>query len=215
MPFCFLTTYPKSGTYLMRYILGMVQPSIMMHIPLVRDDGCTTILRNRLYPAGFSGHFPFIAGLDDIAQAMPAFILLRDPRDVIVSWHHYIDKIERSSHLAVADRYTNYKDYDGDERKMALVETQHIRMRSFSPWLDTDIIPIHYEDLLTKPEVALVPVAEATDIDLDVLVERSRYRGGITFRKGVAGEWHKELNGDHIRRFGQLYEDIMDAWGYG
>ena len=102
----------------------------------------------------------------------------------------------------------------GDARKDALIETRHRRMGAFLSWLDTGIIVLRYEELLDTPETALVPVADATGIDLDVLVERSRFRGGTTFRKGLVGEWKHEFNDKQKKRFDELYGHIMEAWGY-
>jgi len=140
--------------------------------------------------------------------------MLRDPRDVIVSWFHYVD-MEARRHPFARFGTINYKDYEGDERMGLIIENICPLFDGYLPWLDEDITVLRYEDVLDKPEEALAPVAEAVDISLDVLVERSKFRGGKTFRKGVAGEWRHEFSGDHLRRFNQLYRHIMEAWGYG
>jgi hypothetical protein len=87
-------------------------------------------------------------------------------------------------------------------------------MEKMLPWQDTDIIHIRYENLLDNPDKELVPVVAALGTPLDVLVERSRFRGGKTFRKGLVGEWKHEFNRRQKERFNELYGHIMEAWGY-
>jgi len=216
VPPCFLTNFPKVGTHLMRHILGMrLDESLLIGIEVGRENNALVMQRCRLYPTGISGHILPIPELLAFAQEVPSFLLLRNPRDTIVSWHHWLDKAIRGSRLTWAeDGVLNYKDFEGDARKDVLIENLYVSMEEFAPWLETDIIVIHYESILETPEKALAPVAEAIGADLDVLVEKSRFRGGKTFRKGVAGEWKHEFTKKQLSRIDELYGHIMEAWGY-
>jgi len=216
VPPCFLTNFPKVGTHLMRHILGMrLDESLLIGIEVGREYDALLMQRCRLYPTGISGYILPIPELLAFAQEVPSFLLLRNPRDAIVSWHHWLDKASRDSRLAwVKDSDLNYKDFEGAARKDLLIENLYVSMEEFDPWLDTDITVLRYEGLIESPETELVPVAEALGTPLDVLVERSRFRGGKTFRKGLVGEWKHEFTKKQLSRFDELYGHIMEAWGY-
>ena len=216
MSFCFLTNCPKAGTYLMRQILGMRQEErsiIRLEVGRYRD--IAAVQSATIYPTGISGHILPIPAMVRLSNGLPSFILYRNPRDIIVSWYYYVDKISRKHRVTkIGNSNLNYKDFEGEDRKNLLIGNLHGQMAPMLPWGDTDIIPLRYEGLLECPEEELAPVSAASGIDLDVLVERSRYRGGKTFRKGVAGEWRHEFSDKQKKKIDELYGDIMEAWGY-
>ena len=218
MPFCFLTNCPKAGTHLMRQVLGMrAGEGTTMALRVASHDGVGLFQKCMLFPGGISGEIgPPTAEAVRLTQLFPSFTIIRDPRDIIVSWHHYIDVVARERRISMveSDKSLNYKDYDGDARKDLLIETVHETIERFLPWGDTDVVATRFEDIIERPEEALVPVAKRIGTPLDVLVERSKFRGGKTFRKGLVGEWKHEFNDKQKKRFDELYGHIMEVWGY-
>ena len=211
----FLTTVPKTGLHLMRHILGMgeirLRGALMSHV--INDIG--QLQHCRIYPSGISGHIEYHRRFADFAKYLPSFTLLRDPRDVIVSAYHYVDVVPKGHpFLRIQGSDALYSNYRGEDRMDLLIESCWKIFNPYLPWLETNIIPVRYEDLLENTVQALVPVAEATGYDLSMMVERAAYRGGLTFRKGVAGEWRHEFNDRQVARFNKLYGHIMEAWGY-
>ena len=87
----FLTSFPKSGTYLMRHILDLDD----------EDSKVTNITTGdkphpasyRIYPKGISGHLACHRIVFDLAQGMDKICIIRDPRDIIVSWAYYASRI--------------------------------------------------------------------------------------------------------------------------
>jgi len=189
-----------------------IRAGLMTYV--IKDQGYLS--HCRIYPAGISGHLEYHSRLADFAQHLPSITLLRDPRDVIVSAYHYMDRIEDWHEFAAVAGCPGefYTHHHGEERMDLLIENYWKYFNAYIPWLKTNIIPVRYEDLIERPILALIPVAEATGYDLEMLVERSGYRGGYTFRKGVAGEWKHEFNDKQVRRFNELYGHVMEAWGY-
>ena len=216
MAFCFLTTVPKTGLHLMRHILGMNKIRIHAGVMAYAKDDMAYMAQCQIYPAGISGHMEYHCELADFAQHLPSFTILRDPRDTIVSAYHYMDKIPDRHPFANVPGQLDvfYRNYHGEERMDLLIENYRKHFDAFIPWLETNIKAVRYEDLIERPTLALIPVAFSTGYDLDMLVERAGYRGGKTFRKGVAGEWRHEFTDKQVRRFNELYGRVMEAWGY-
>ena len=218
MSFYFLTNCPKAGTHLMRQVLGMrAGEGTTMALRVASHEGAGLFQKCMLFPTGVSGEIgPPSAEILRFAQLMSSFTIIRDPRDIIVSWHYYVNTVGRERRISIVehDRSLNYKDYDGDARKDLLVETVYRTIERFLPWGDTDIITVRFEDIIERPMKALAPVAKRTGIPIDTLVERSLFRGGKTFRKGLVGEWKHEFNSKQKKRFNELYGHIMEAWGY-
>jgi len=60
----------------------------------------------------------------------------------------------------------------------------------------------------------LEPIAEDTGISLDVMVDRSKFRGGLTYRAGRIGDWKSEFKAHHVEKFKSTFGEIMDAFEY-
>ena len=135
--------------------------------------------------------------------------LLRDPRDVIVSWFHYVDR--RPKHAI--NRF--FAKAPREDRMFWMINMLVKTFESFMGWLDEDdIMVFRYEDLLYRPETVLKPLVPLLGVSLDELVERSKIRKSRTFRKGVTGEWKHEFSELDKVVFDHHYTHIMKAWGY-
>lgn len=202
----------------MRRVLGMMpDEGTTIALRVASHDGKGLFQKCMLFPTGISGEIgPPSAETLRFARLFPPFTIIRDPRDIIVSWHHYIDVIPRGRRLSVVEDGSglNYKDYDGDDRKDLLIETVCKTIERFLPWGDTDIVTVRFEDIIERPIAALAEVAKRTGIPVGVLAGRSMFRGGKTFRKGLVGEWKHEFNSKQNKRFNELYGHIMEVWGY-
>jgi len=203
----------------MRHILQMNDnESKIVHIS-VGDDPHP--VKFRFYPNGISGHLACHSIVFDLISDMENFFITRDPRDIIVSWAHYAKKL--GDHHILARLYkmdTNLKgaavaaDIKGaDDRIRVLIESMRPYMTHFLDWPQY-AHTVTYEGLINDPEKELAEVAEILEEPLDELVERSRFRGGKTFRKGVPGEWRHEFTDEHNELFWENFSDVMEKWGY-
>jgi len=220
----FLGSFPKSGTHLMRHILGMEEEQ--SHLVPIMLGNMTSPINVRFYENGISGHLACHPFVFELLGDMPKFFIIRDPRDIIVSWAHFASKIGYNHVLArlynldnQITRVTGVNHYDivdvksAKDKIMALIKTVCPFMQGFLDW-PNHATTVRYEKLLSDPEEELAPVAEILDEPLDMLVERSKFRGGKTFRKGVAGEWKKEFQYRHNTLFNEIFADVMERWGY-
>jgi len=172
----------------------------------------------RVYPKGISGHLACHKIVFDLVRNMDKFFIMRDPRDIIVSWAHYSKEI--GDHHALArlhridnnlGRVVNMK--GADDRIMILIKVMRPYMTSFLDW-PKYAHTVRYEGLVNNPEKELAIVAEILEEPLDELVERAKFRGGKTFRKGVPGEWKHEFSDEHIEVFLENFADVMERWNY-
>jgi len=205
-----LTSVPKSGTHLMRHILSLEHKESIN----ARLQCGKTIHGYRAYPNGISGHMRYQEELLGMFMGAIPMILIRDPRDIIVSWSYHL-----KNGVSAQPWFSRINGWDIRERQdtiKALIETLPCLCHEFCGWLKQDIIKLRYERLLEAPQDELGPVAEALDRDLDELVERSYFRGGHAFRKGVVGEWKKEFSPLHKRSFNEdgRWNIIMEKWEY-
>ncbi len=212
----FLSSFPKSGTYLMRHILELDDEESKMVSISVGDNRHP--VNYRAYPNGISGHLECHKIVFDLARDMNKFFIIRDPRDIVVSWLHYANKIGGHHALRRLRRIDiNVKNVvnikGAEDRMMAVIKSVRPYMTGYLDWSE-HATTVRYEKLLSEPEKELATVAEILGEPLDKLVERSKFRGGKTFRKGVAGEWKKEFSQDHIKFFDEIYADVMERWNY-
>lgn len=168
-----------------------------------------------------------------------AVYMVRDPRDVAVSFAHHrgspVDRIiemmvDRSAMLSVSE----------DRQRRQLEQPLGDWSGHVLSWLDQPDIPVmllRYEDLAADPERWLRAVADhlgiATDertvtaavaaARFDVLRAQEQERGfkerqvGSTapfFRQGTAGDWRRRLTPEQAARIEADHRLVMDRLGY-
>ncbi len=218
----FLVGHPKSGMTWLEFMLAHLLPTGRRQPPTVRDldrhvpnlaafgPGDTLKLwphALRPSPRLFFTHTRF----DPRLTRGRIVYMLRDPRDVIVSYYHYRAALETD---AVPDLVT----FVADEVGKPDAWSEHVE-----GWVGNRDIPhfclVRYEQLLTHTRSELVRVASFMDLafddrDIDRALEAGRFehmrRNEEKFpswrrasnpdfyhcRKGLAGGWREELPPD-------------------
>lgn len=239
---------PKAGTHLLARLLGSL-PNTMRAggwntLNHFRDqDGVDwgavertlATVRNGQY---FIGHFPRRSDLDAILDrlGMRAVVMVRDPRDVVVSTVHYA--VRRESHF-LHRRFVETMDTDA-ARIMALIrgidpdaygrghESIAQQVRDYAPWHGCErAIVCRFEDLIgpqgggTREAQldAVDRIARFLERDLsparrDRIAARLWSSESPTFRRGAAGSWRDEFDDDHRAAFKSLAGDALVALGY-
>lgn len=155
----------------------------------------------------------------------PCVILYRDPRDVAVSYVHYVKSTPwHQDHPALRDL--------GPEESLRFFIRGRLPefarwMRSWRDHRDPDrSLMLSYEELLADPAAALVRILrlfglEAGDELVRDLVERNRFdasrasgEGGGFFRKGVAGDWKNHFDDALKREFREVDGSLLVEFGY-
>jgi hypothetical protein len=237
----FIVTYPKSGTTW----LGFLVANALKNDPKEELD-----LRNfvRYVPSANAAYFGSYSGegtLSDVSSVLdPRFFsvhapyypffrkvvyVLRDPRDVMVSYYHHRRLVEPG--------------YCGSMREF-LLSDDHFPCRwddHVAGWLlkhrHRKILIVRYEEMLKDASTALERVLDFAGVkysDLDVLraVEASQFdrmrsleeRFGVDgaagapderfIRRGREGSWEDELDRECVRIIEEKYGETMCRVGY-
>jgi len=168
-----------------------------------------------------------------------AFFVMRDPRDIVVSWYYSM----RYSHASSDGRFDEVREdlgrrseRDGLKRAMDLLAGSAelfpaLRSWAGAPERDGCVLLVRYEDL-TGPNSAAafarlfshcdIRIPEKTQTQL--LEEHSfkrisgRRQGQEDvkshYRKGKAGDWKEHLDDDLLGYFREVTGDLLEALGY-
>lgn len=168
-----------------------------------------------------------------------AFFVMRDPRDIVVSWYYSM----RYSHASMEGRFDEVREdlgsrseREGLKRAMDLLAGSAQLFPGLRSWAgaqarDDRVLLVRYEDL-TGPNAAeaFAQLFEHCDFRLDgaalteLLAEHSfermagRRQGQEDvrshYRKGKAGDWMEHLDDDLIQHFREVTGGLLEALGY-
>ncbi|MFZ2487405.1 MAG: sulfotransferase domain-containing protein [Anaerolineae bacterium] len=169
--------------------------------------------------AYLSGHVPWHVKTADIvrANALKQIVIVRDPRDVLVSFVHFV---RRPQHVLSKD----FTPLTPDEQLLLALQGgqgsagTHIvgMMQGFAAILnwtqETDVLFVRFEDLIgtqgagseQAQRVTVQKIAEylglaLTDQATDTVCQRAFDTKSATFRRGQIGSWQDELTPQQIQ----------------
>lgn len=164
-------------------------------------------------------------------------LLLRDPRDIVVSYAFYVKREPLHDH----HRYYTETLKSDEERLMAsirgfgrsaAVDTPLLSVEEifagFIPWLDDpSTLVVRFEDLIGSrgggqegTQIACIrKIGEALERPLNEeqarQIAQKMYGGGsLTFRKGQTGDWRTHFTEAHRRAFKAVAGDTLIKLGY-
>jgi hypothetical protein len=253
-PRVFANSFPKGGTHLLSALLGELPRMMFSGVHRAAGDftagapradaanmdwdALRRTLRGVRNGQFMTAHFPYVEGLerelDDLGYR--SLLILRDPRDVVVSAQHYVAKMESHDlHRRFTEQFRT-----ADERIRATIEgfpadelgrgqdSIGERLGRYLPWLSMpEVLVVRFEDLIgqagggsRRRQDELVE-AIARHVGRPLSPERVRAVAGrvwsdksSTFRQGRAGGWRDELTPDHIALFKAVAGDQLVALGY-
>ena len=223
----FVACMPKAGTHLIvriaQHLLGRKLHTFgKQHVgfyPAIAElvDG----LDYRDF--AFFGHIRH-RNLPQIA-ASPAWtvlVLIRDPRDVVLSMRDYLDKSTNPHHL---EAFSTISHLSRSDQIKAIISG--IRVRKFSvaavsdhcsgwlEWVDKGATLIRYEDLLDGS--AARPLARAlgkNEAAAAAAIAAAVGRPNITLNVGRANRWRDEMDEEVLRHFRAHEDGIVERLGY-
>lgn len=193
-------------------------------------------LRHRLRRAGgryFTGHAAFSDRLLQIlrAEGVRPIQIVRDPRDIAVSYAHWIvSRPDFYAHPRLAELTTQ-------ERIQAIIRgwrDRRLHFESLATVLDRsygwitrpdDVLVVRFEDLVgsrgggdaTAQNEALRAVASWCGLDPTRIPDVAEHAFGQskTFRKGEIGGWRSEFSDETAELFERVVGPRLAHWGYG
>lgn len=229
---------PKAGTHLLeralclhprlyRKILATVWPEA-----LDRWGGLEGLLRTLGPGQVLVAHLPFEPDYPDAMAATDtgALLLVRDPRDIVISQAHYaVTRPDHPFYEAFA-RCTTLEErirvaIDGDEQTGLLSVAE--RLDRYAGWMGAAAFVVRFEDLIgpngggdiERQRLAVQGMYRHLGVESDdALVERVCRRlfsgDSPTFRRGSIGGWRSQFDHDLSSRFDTAAGDRLAAYGY-
>lgn len=253
-----VNSLPKAGTHLLRRLLGMA-PRFRysgLHIanrrflldldtaqnpktePLFDLDRLEKTLDATRQGQFVTTHFYFQSELESMFDRLgfKRIMLLRDPRDLVVSHARYVTTLRRN---ILHRRYTSELN-DDDARLMASIRGLPsvdgepglidigLRLRRFQPWLDRDNTLVCRFESLVGPKGGGNRDAQLRAIDaifrfidrsvpedrLAAVADRVWSPGSATFRKGMIGDWRNHFTLAHVESFKEVAGEALIQLGY-
>ena len=233
---------PKAGTHLLARCLeqfpGLIDSGT--HFEPGTEAGELTTALDHLSPGSFAtAHLPYRrerAGVLDAADVVHALIV-RDPRDVVVSHFHYVTY--RSINHRLHDHFNRLPD-DG-ARLMASIrgvdaasaglerglEDIGQRFRRYLRWRDHDCCLVRFRYLIgprgggsrSRQIEEIQRLASHLGIelgprDLERVLERAFFTKSTTFRRGVVGDWQNHFAEEHKTAFKEIAGQVLIDLGY-
>lgn len=233
-----LASYPRSGNTYYRMLL---HHAAGFDSQTVYDDS----LMVRIGAAGIVGHKARTESLDALqagddphfvkthelpSDGNPAVYIVRDGRDVLVSYAHFLNDTAKSKRLlqrarrqllqrlGLDDFHRTLARLIVDREKWGGWSNHVLRWTGSRKGAATTIV--RYEDLLTQPFATVrrsldelsIPVRSFQTQSPDFAELQRRWPG--FFRKGVAGAWREEMPGDLHELFWEHHRPAMEALGY-
>jgi hypothetical protein len=168
-----------------------------------------------------------------------AFFVMRDPRDIVVSWYYSM----RYSHASMGGRFADVREdlgsvakREGLKRAIDLLAGSAQLFPALRSWVDAParddrVLLVRYADL-TGPHAAEafghlfahcdICLTETTvkelltDHSFERMSGRRQGQEDVTshYRKGKAGDWKEHLDEDLMRHFRDVTGDLLEALGY-
>jgi hypothetical protein len=228
---------PKAGTHLLARCLeqfpGMIDSGV--HLEPITEAGELEATLGSLPPGSFAtAHLPFRPGRAGVLEASDVVhtLIVRDPRDVVVSHFHYVTR--RSTQHRLHDYFNRLP--DDAARLMASIrgvdaaaaglerglENIDQRFRRYLQWQSEDCCLIRFRELVgprgggsrarqieeVRRLAAHLGLA-LDDRDLARIVERTFFAGSTTFRRGKIGDWRNHFTEEHKAAFKEIAGQIL------
>lgn len=160
------------------------------------------------------------------------FLILRDPRDALVSEVFYAMDMHPQhllhdylASLSSMEARLDTLIFGIPEGKLKRVNVrEHYEL--FLRWLDyEDIFPIRFENLITEPRVGLGRILDflgsmgfepdlPRDQAIDILQTQMAPEKSETFRKGKSGGWRNHFTDANKEHFKQVADELLIIMGY-
>ncbi len=240
-------TVPKSGTHLLKGILTSIfgedlvfPPETYGGYPLLNelDILATKTFEDKIYV----GHIQYSEKVSSRLSGFPKILLVRDPRDYVVSQAYYWDRHKRIE-SSLEYHYRELPSWDvkmsaaifgmrsrGRNKGAVLSPVNETFVNHCLQWLDSpNSFLVRFEDIVGSQfggdnERVIQTVRSilkfiGRTIDDEAILFDFTYMGSdpsksTTFRSGKIGSWRQEFNADHVKQFKLVAPGLVSGLGY-
>lgn len=219
---------PKTGSHMLGFGLGMGSTPIY-HKAAGGQKGeflSTDEQINKLEHWNKAGIWAHIAYSDKMHKYMQerftaVLFIRRDPRDVVVSMAHYLEKYpQASTDLVFPTSKTSMSQMGRDERLLWLITRMGLTLPHYTGWIRDDVYQVKYEDVIDHREREFVKIQEYLEsLGLkpppgEKMAEMSRNPHKLSFRRGKHGDWRDEFTPRHVEWADKYLGHVIRDWGY-
>jgi len=160
----------------------------------------------------------------------------RDPRDVLVSWFHWLHPSSSNNmHEHMAYMKKVYSHFSDDQLIDIFINNDKFRESEYNPieafrlarvlYFHPKVLNISFEDLIGENGggsndlqiKAIEKIFNYLNIpvsNIESISARAFNKNSATFRKGVIGDYKSILNSEKIKLFNDCHGDILKQYGY-
>ncbi len=234
-----LCLIPKCGTHLLENIIRKILSNeafdeINEDGQLPSVDGSYIYAKDKLQNKIYRGHLWFSKSVQEKLKNIPKVILIRDPRDYVISHKHFLDYFRGGK--GKLDNYVSKLENNNDKLSSiilglnfhdAILSPVYEHFQNFGlKWIDDNSLVVRYEDLIIRKsgrvEERTVKTVE-TILDLiglkysnleQFILDGSNPSRSPTFRSGKIGDWKKEFSDFTIEQMKICAPNLVSALGY-
>jgi hypothetical protein len=172
---------------------------------------------------GIWAHIPYTPHMELYVRDRfkATFFIRRDPRDVVVSMAHYLEKYPNSStDLRFPTSKSSMSQVGWDERLLWLITHMGLTLPHYTGWIRNDVYQVKYEDMIDDRVgefnriQAFLETLGLNPPPGERMAEMSRNPHKISFRRGKYGDWQEEFTSSHVEWADKYLGHVIRDWGY-
>ncbi len=176
----------------------------------------------------------------DINNTIGAIHIVRDPRDVLVSYSSYkSEKIDKTLEILLSNDSYEYSKFKDKFYKRSLMGSWSSHYNSWKNYKSKETLLVKYEDMVNKSNSTFLKVLNYLKKITKIEINHNKLNRAIDetsfenlknleikegfkvnpskkpfFRKGKVGDWKEKLNKDQIRKIEKAFKAEMIELGY-
>ena len=232
-----LVSLQKSGTHLIQNLFSRV--GFQAHF---NRNGGPIRLRDfsRKKDTYISSHY---APMDDVQielekdpESMKIIFMFRDPRDVLVSWFHWVHpKNEKPQHGHMRYMQKVYKHFSDEEIIEMFIANDKLRQQEYNViehfyfsrilLFHPNVLKVRFEDLIgprgggdhqkqLESIKAFTQYLSIDQADIELIADSLFSEDSATFRRAKVGSYKTFLTPDQLTYFNKRHAKILSQYGY-